>query len=122
AHHDGLDKLLPPPAVFHEGGREPVEQFRMRGALAAHAEITDGAHESFAEQSRPDVIDGNARCERILFAHEPAREVEARGIRLGQLRQHVERIRLDLAFRAEEITTMEQLRYAWVGRALSDDT
>ena len=66
AEHDGPDELLPAPAVFHERRREPVEQFRMRRTLAAHAEVGHGAHESFAEQTRPDVVHGHARGERIL--------------------------------------------------------
>jgi hypothetical protein len=54
----------------------PVEQFWMRGSLALRSEIFRSLDQAAAEVMLPDAIHRHARCQRILRAHEPSRQIE----------------------------------------------
>ena len=53
------------PAVLDEGRGEPIEQLRVRGLVADHAEIARRARERLAEVVLPDAVHEDARGERI---------------------------------------------------------
>ena len=64
-------QMLHGPAMVHELGGQPVEQLwmRWRGALAA--EVENRGHQRPTEMPGPDVIDENARGERIPPVGDP---------------------------------------------------
>ncbi len=68
----------------------------MEGQLALAAELLAGADDAGAEQSLPEAVDGDARGQRVLGAHQPLRQGQAvaRGV-LGQRREHGGRPRGD---------------------------
>src|SRR3954470_24429545 len=93
-------------------------------AVAAHHEVVHGAHDAFAKETRPHVIDRDASRQRIVAADEPAGEVETVGhftlawLYRGQCRKGS---RYDGVLRREEIAAMQQLGGARVDGALADD-
>ena len=60
AGDDQAVDCLHAPAAFHEFGREPVEQGRVRRPLAVAAEVVDRRHDRPAEMTAPEMIDGHA--------------------------------------------------------------
>src|SRR5436190_21224558 len=58
--------MLEAPAVFHELGREPIEQRWMRRGIALHAELARRADDAFTEMVMPQAIDDHARGEGIV--------------------------------------------------------
>ena len=57
---DELDELFAAPALAHELGGQPVEQFRMRRRLATSAEVVGCADQTGAEKLAPDLIHRDA--------------------------------------------------------------
>ena len=51
---------------------QPIEQGRVRGGIAAGAEVVHGTHEAFAKQMAPNVVGGNARHDGGLAINKPA--------------------------------------------------
>src|SRR5947209_14722534 len=50
AHHDCLDELFQRPAAIAVFGRQPIQQFGIRGRRALHAEVLLGLDDAGAEQ------------------------------------------------------------------------
>src|SRR5438105_15135748 len=85
--------MLDRPAALHERAGEVIEQFRMRGWLAAHAEVARRAHERSAEMVHPDAIHEYARGEWVATIHNGPRQLQAAAAvvkRLALLRQQGE--------------------------------
>ncbi len=69
--------LLDAPAAGDEFAGQPIEQFRMRGRLAADAEIVTRRHQTAAEVMLPKSIDEYARRQRMIWPRQPRRQVPA---------------------------------------------
>jgi hypothetical protein len=68
---------LEPPAAGRELVGEPLQQLRMRGPLAADAEVADGAHQALPEVVLPDPVDHHAGQERagpLVQVGDPVRQ------------------------------------------------
>ena len=74
------------PAALQVFGREPIEQFGVRGAFALHAEIFGGFDEASPEERLPRAIDGGASGERIGRRDQPTGQIEAIETGLGRER------------------------------------
>ena len=72
------------PAALEVFGREPIEQFGVRGAFALHAEIFGGFDEASPEERLPRAIDGGASGERIGRRDQPTGQIEAIETGLGR--------------------------------------
>ena len=60
-----------------------VEQFGVRGHIAASAEVIHARHEAGAEQLLPDAVHGHAGGERVAFVGEPVGELKASALAGG---------------------------------------
>ena len=74
------------PAVVDEVGGQPVEQFGVRGSVAAGAEVVDRMHDPEAEELLPDPVDGDPRGERIERVGDPVRHLQAAALIRGHRR------------------------------------
>ena len=87
----------------------------MRGAVALHAEILGGAHDTLAEEFLPLAVDLHAGGQRVLGAEEPLREAEA--VLGGVLRQRGEearRVERDLILLRKVSAAVEDVRFPWL--------
>ena len=77
------------PALGHEFARQPVEQFRMRGRLAADAKVIGRRHQAAAKVELPETVDEYARRQRMIGPRQPVGQLPAIGWRLfrGDRRQ-----------------------------------
>ena len=55
----------------------------MARLLTAHAEVRDSLHQALAEEFAPDLIHRHTRSQRMIFAHQPACEIESGSLALG---------------------------------------
>ena len=62
--HDQPVQRFQFPTALHEFVRQPFQQFRMRGRVAAHAEIVDRANQTLTEMMLPDAIHHHSRDQR----------------------------------------------------------
>ena len=69
--------LLDRPAAPAEAGRQVVEQVRVRGRLAAEAEVAGRADEAGAEVVQPDAVDQHAGRQRVLRVGDGAGQPQA---------------------------------------------
>ena len=75
--HQQFDEFLRGPiALRAEPVCQPIEQFRMRGCLAEHAEIVRCGHDAASEQMQPDAIDHHPREQRIRRIGDGARQID----------------------------------------------
>ncbi len=101
------------PTFLHESGREPVEQFRMRGLLAGAAKVVWIARDGLVKMPEPDSVHDGAGRERILRAGNPIGEGHAAafdGVGNGRLlrgTQHAEHAGLYLFAGAKRVATGE---------------
>ena len=68
---------LQPPAALHELGRQPFQQFRVRGRVTARAEIVHRANQSLTKVMLPDPVHDHAGDERagtVLDIRHPFRQ------------------------------------------------
>ena len=63
---------LEPPVVGDEFHGQPVEQFRVGGRIAHHAEVARASHDAPAEVVLPDAVGHHAGGQRIVGRDEPA--------------------------------------------------
>ena len=77
-HHQAHHSLhAPRRGLFDHLACQPVEQFRVRGLIAAGAEIVDAANEAATEQMVPKSVDDHPRCQRMVRRRQPVRELNA---------------------------------------------
>src|SRR6476660_3441692 len=62
------------PAGLYKSDREPVEQLRMRRALAIYAKIAGCTDDSGAEVTLPDAIHHDSRSQWVVWTGDPFRE------------------------------------------------
>ena len=63
---------LQAPAIFLQPRCQVIEQFRVRGGFAVHAEIAGRPDDAVAKVIMPDAIGQHARGECVAFVHDPA--------------------------------------------------
>ena len=68
--------VLQAPTGLHEFDGEPIEQRGMRGRFPVESKVGDAGHERCAEVAFPNVIDGDASGQRVVFVRQPPRECE----------------------------------------------
>ena len=108
-----MDRLLAP-TLTNEFGREPVEQFGMRGRRALQAEIVLGLDQAATEIRLPKPIDPDARRERICRIDQPLRQLHPIGFRtpgrdIGEHGRHAGRYCFS---GAREIALSQKMRLA----------
>src|SRR5262249_40496106 len=69
-------KLLDGPTVAEKPCREVLEQLRVRGGVAGHAEIVDRSDDPLVKQVLPDAVDDYPRREWIPGAGQPLRQLQ----------------------------------------------
>src|ERR1043165_6224044 len=74
--HDEPVHRFEGPTALDEARREMIEQFRMRGWLAAHAEIVGRGDETATEMILPEAVGHHAGGERVIGPGQPLREFE----------------------------------------------
>ena len=67
-------QVLGAPAVVHELHSQPVEQFRMAGAVADHAEVVQAGDDAASEMMVPDAIHPDSRRQRVILRRNPLRQ------------------------------------------------
>ena len=100
------------PAGFHELNGEPIQQVGVGGRLGLGPEVLEGGHDSVAEQLRPPAVDRHPGSEGVVFANEPAGEVEA--VAWGSLLQLGKAgggVGGDLGIWAEEVAAFQDMRF-----------
>ena len=74
---DHLMQALDLPAVFHEVGGQPVEQFRVRGLGAFDTKVVRVAGDGLAKMLLPDAVDDGAGGQRVVRVRDPLGEGQA---------------------------------------------
>ena len=77
AHHNRAHQLLHVPALL-KLRRQPVEQFRMHRRLPLRAQIVQRLRNTGPEKLAPHPVHIRPRGQRILFRHQPVRQIEPR--------------------------------------------
>ena len=62
------------PILLHELGREPIQQFGVRGTLTLEAEVARVRGNALVKMMLPDSVHENARGERIPGIREQTRQ------------------------------------------------
>ena len=69
-------EFLELPVLGDELARQPVEQVRVRGALAVEAKVVRRADDAAAEMVVPDAVNQHAGGQRILGAGDPLGQLQ----------------------------------------------
>jgi hypothetical protein len=109
--NDEAVKLFDRPAVGDEASCQPVEQFRVSGRVAAHAEIAGSADQPLAKVADPDAVDQYSGRERVVRARDG----------LGQFQPAAAAAKRFAFGAAERFQELSRHAFAWDARVAANE-